>query len=65
MVGDEASGMTFFAKGLSPSEWRGLLECVRSVAFELSTKNGIAVTRKSVAVDLWTVKEPVRLGLPG
>lgn len=51
------------ARALSPSDWRGLMESVRSVAFELSEKNGIAILQKGGAVDPATVKGPIRLGL--
>ncbi len=52
------------AKALSPDDWRGLMESVRSVAFELSTKNGIAITQKGEVVGDGALKGPIRVGLP-
>jgi hypothetical protein len=52
------------ARALAPEDWRDLMESVRSVAFELSTKNAIAVLQKGAAVDPATVKGPIRIGLP-
>lgn len=52
------------ARLVAPQRWRALLPAVRRVAQRLAARGRIIVTRAGRAVDIASVRGPVRLRLP-
>lgn len=52
------------ARRLAPQAWRTQMDTVRAAAARLAGQGKLVVTQKGQAVDLSSVRGPVRFGLP-
>lgn len=68
MVTERGVGKTIcpseVARSLCPTKWRGQMDDVRKVATELAAAGQIVVTQRGEQVDPFSVRGPIRLGLP-